>query len=237
MDGRFAGISAAIILLTAVTACDQGRDARTSAPPPRQQFIRFEYQIAPADSVSILELNQNLQNGEMVIEEATLGEDANAWCRYEGSFNPTAAQVDPDLLPLDQTQAPVLNSFGNPRSMGFNFLISGVQSRNRAASCGTLDNTVQGIDLTSSQGSASGTWRPGDQAMAVIRPDMGDNYLGKALEFTNTSEGIRLFFDHAVDSVSPHGYIQGRFCFLAVSSDGGQVILVRNGEFGMQGQR
>jgi hypothetical protein len=237
MTARLYGHFVLVSLTLLVAACDQPRDRKAVAPPPRQEFIRFEYQFAPAVSDRVLELNQHLQNGEMVIEEASLGDQALDWCVYEGNFETTPSQVDPDLIPPEQTRPPILNSFGSPYSMGFNFMITAYQSRNKAALCGSVDRTIQGLNLVSSQGSASGTWRPGDQATVIVRPEMGGDYLGKAVTFKNELDGLRLFFDHAVDSVSEHGYIKGRFCFLALSEDGDSVILVRKGEFGMQGQR
>lgn len=237
MSARFFSNLALAGLMMAVAACDRPSDQRSIAPPPRMQYVRFEYQIAPASPDQVLELNQTLQNGEMIVEEASLDGDGIAWCRYEGTFKTTKAQVNPDLVPLEQTRTPILNAFGHPRSIGFNFIISAYQARNGADLCGSLDRTIQGLEITSSQGSASGTWRPGDQATVVLRPEMGDQYLGKAVEFANFLNGLRLFFDHAVDNVSAHGYIEGRFGFLAVSDDNEFVILARNGEFGLQNQQ
>jgi len=237
MIARFYGQFALVGLTLLATACDQPGNRQNIAPPPRQEFIRFEYQVAPAAPDRVFVLNQHLQNGEMIVEEAHLGDEGLEWCTYEGNFEVEPGQVNPDMIPPEQTHAPVLNSFGRPYSMGFNFLISAFQARNRAPLCGDFGHTIQGLELTSSQGSASGTWRPGDQATAVIRPEIGDMYLGKPVVLTNSMDGLRLFFDHAVDSVSQHGYIEGRFCFLALSEDGATVVLVRNGEFGMQGQR
>lgn len=235
MNRRSTGSPLILAMTLLVAACDSPQSS--VAPPVRQEFIRFEYQIMPMQSFDVMEFSEQLQNGEMLIEEADLGDAADDWCRYEALFNPSSAQRDPDLRPDEQTLAPVLNAFGNPRSMGFNFIVSAFLTRNKEPTCGSLQDTIQGLEFTSSQGSASGTWRPGDEVRAITRPTMGESWLGPGDEFRNELNGQRLFFDHAVDSISRHGYVEGRFTFLAVAESGDRVILVRNGEFGMQNQR
>ena len=235
MDGRITVSPVLLALALLLTACDSPQS--NVAPPAKREYLRFEYQVVPAESVDVLALNSRLQNGELVVEEASLATGQDGWCQYDAIFEPSPSQAHADLRPDDQTHAPVLNAFGNPRSMGFNFIVSGIQARNREAVCGDLSQTLQGVEFTSSQGSASGSWRPGNETRTVARPEIGKDWLGKPIEFRNEFGDERLFFDHAVDSVSRFGYVEGRFTFLAVSENADQVILVRNGEFGMQNQR
>lgn len=234
MKRRFTGSLALLAMTLLVSACDSPQSS--VAPPARGEFLQFEYQLVPREAVDIDLLNSRLQNGEIVVEETSLASDAE-WCEYKANFEPAAGQAHADLRPDEQTHAPMLNAYGNPRSMGFNFIVSGFLARNSKELCGRLEDTIQGVEFTSSQGSASGSWRPGDEARAVVRPEMGQQWLGPGREFRNEIEGERLFFDHAVDSVSRHGFVEGRFTFLAVAESGDQVLLVRNGEFGMQNRR
>lgn len=233
----FGGVmKVSIIILSAalgITACSEDRQERPSAPP-RAAFLNFEYQAAPANTVDWQQLSQQLIDGDLTIEEVQLQD--GEWCRYEAQPQPTAAQVNPDLVPLEQTRAPYLSAFGHPRSMGFSFLITAIQSRNQAPPCGRLETTVQGLDMASAEGAASGEWRPGNTVVVVSRPELRDAWLGSPLEFTNRSGDQRLYFEHAVNSVSPEGYVQGAFRFMVLSTDGRFVLLARNGEFGMRSQ-
>lgn len=223
---------APLILLAAACAAACTEDRR---PPPepskRPQSITFEYQVAPAAGLDWQGLNRRLVDGDITIEEATLGKAD--WCRYEVQLEPRPAQVDPDLVPLDQTRAPYLSMFGHPRSMGFSFLITAIQARNQAPACGGPETTLQGLDLASREGAASGEWRVGNSVVLASRPEIGAAWLGKPLEFSNQADGNRLYFEYAVDSVSPQGYVEGGFRFLAISTDGRWVVLARDGSFGM----
>ena len=214
-----------------IAACTEDRRDRASAPQRAEQ-LSFEYQVAAADSIDWQDLSRRLVNGDITIDEANLGLDN--WCQYNVQQQPTPAQVNPDLVPLEQTREPYLSAFGHPRSMGFTFLITAIQSRNLAPVCGSLETTLQGLDLASAEGSASGEWRPGESLVLVSRPKLGDAWLGPALEFQDRAGGQRLYFEHAVNSASAQGFVQGEFRFMALSNDGRLVVLARNGQFGLR---
>jgi hypothetical protein len=217
-----------------VAACTE--DSRDSVQePPRPQYLQFEYQVASADSVEWRRLNQRLIDGDITIEEADLGSET--WCEYQAQEEPTAAQVDADLVPMEQTRAPYLSAFGHPRSMSFVFLIYAIQARNTAPTCGRLETTLQGLDLAANEGAASGVWQTGNVIEAAARPELGDAWLGPALDYTTTADGESLYFEHAVQSVSPGGYVQGEFRFMLMSQDDRFVVLARKGRFGLNNQQ
>jgi hypothetical protein len=225
-----------LILLgvASLSACTEDR-REPAAAPVRDQFLTFEYQVAPAGSVDWARMSQRLVEGDITIEEAKLG--TGPWCEYSVQLEPTPPQTDPDLVPQEQTREPYLSAFGHPRSMGFTFLITAFQARNTAPLCGQPETTLQGLDMASSEGSASGEWRPGASLVAASRPEMRDAWLGPPLEFSDRAGDQRLYFEHAVTSVSPQGYVQGEFRFMVASQGGRYVVLARNGKFGMHNRR
>ena len=220
-----------MLAMLSIAACTEDRRDRVNAPQ-RVEQLSFEYQVAAADTVDWQALSQRLVNGDITIDEADLGGDS--WCEYTVQLQPTPAQVNPDMVPLEQTQEPYLSAFGHPRSMGFTFLITAVQARNLAPVCGSLETTLQGLDLASAEGSASGEWRPGESLVLVSRPKINEAWLGPALEFQDRAATQRLYFEHAVNSASAQGFVQGEFRFMALSSDARLVVLARNGQFAMR---
>jgi len=152
-------------------ACTDQR-SEPAPEPTRAELLQFEYQAARADSVDWASINRKLIDGDITIEEVDLG--TGNWCTYSAQKTPTAAQVNADLPTLEQTRAPYLSAFGNPRNMQFNFLITGYQARNTAPPCGGPETTLQGLDLSGNEGAASGAWRTGVSVVAAARPEMGE---------------------------------------------------------------
>lgn len=223
-----------VVLFLLVAGCEPGGDRFESpvgAAPQQAEFLRFEYQVARSAAVPWQDLSQKLVDGDLTIEEVELNDAP--WCQYQSSFEPHPEQVNPDVVPLDQTRAPYLSAFGHPRSMGFSFLITAFQARTVLDNCGGPRTTAQGLDMAGSRGSASGEWRPGESLVVVTRPELGAGWLGQPFEFRSQHQGAPLYFEHAVDSVSPGGFVQGSFRFLVASSDGQLVMLGRDGAFGM----
>lgn len=213
-----------------IGACTEDR-SEPVREAPREPYLQFEYQVARADAVEWQKLNRKLIDGDLTIEEAELG--SGPWCDYTVQMEPTPAQVGGDLPTLEQTRAPYISAFGHPRSMQFNFLITAFQARNTSPQCGQAATTLQGFDLAGAEGAASGEWRTGISLVASARPEIGESWLGPAVEYSSEFEGEPLYLEHAVQSVSPGGFVQGEFRFMAVSKDGRNVVLARNGRFGM----
>lgn len=216
--------------LLLLVACENN-PGETVREAPRDPYLQFEYQVTRSDAVDWRRLNQQLIEGDITIEEAELAGDS--WCEYAVQMEPGPGQSGGDLPTLEQTLAPYLSAFGHPRSMQFSFLITAFQARNTAPPCGSLRTTLQGLDLAGAESAASGAWRTGDSAVAAARPELGEDWLGPALEYTSKADGDPLYLEHAVHSVSPGGFVEGEFRFMLVSRDGANVVLARNGRFGM----
>lgn len=229
----------ALLLLAGLLGLSACSDySEPNAPIRRSQHLSFDYYVLNADPVRIRELNQGLENGTLDWEQPGTWGVQGEPCRYEAGLKIVPEQRDPDTNLDEHTQPPVMNAFGNRNSPGFNFLIYGAQARNEASVCGDLMSTVQGFQLVSSSGHASREWHTGDTAGVVMRPEMGRNYLGRPVEFTNQDDNGKLIFQHAVDSVDPDNqHIQGRFRFLATSPDRQRLVIATNGTFGMNNTR
>lgn len=229
---RLMCLAAATVLLIACTD-----NQAPSGPPNRVQHLEFDYRILATDPASLREINRRFENGALDFEQHREWAGGAQVCHYNARFEVEPRERDADTNLDEQTQEPYLSAYGNRHSPGFNFLINAHQSRNGAESCGDDPaDTIQGIQLISNPGHASRDWRRGDTATVVTRPQMGSNYLGEAVEYSNSDANGKLVFEHAVDSADEN-HVQGRFRFLAAAADGNRLIVVTNGTFAMNNRQ